>query len=174
MKKRFDLDKIDLQILSILSKDAKTSYAEIGKLLFVSGGTVHVRIRKMMEYGIITGSKLSIDYAVLGYDIIAFIGIYLERSQYYKDAALALENIPEVIESHYTTGGYSIFAKLICQDTEHLRKVLSENIQKIEGIERTETFISLEEGINRPPEIYRTDATIESEKKSKLKRARKT
>lgn len=159
MKKGLELDKIDLQILSILSKDAKTSYAEIGKQLFVSGGTVHVRIKKMSEFGIITGSKLSINYAMLEYDIIAFIGIYLEKSLLYNEAAEQLKEIPEVIESHYTTGGYSIFAKLMCKDTQHLREVLSEKIQKIKGIARTETFISLEEGINRPPEIYRTSST---------------
>jgi len=154
MKKNFDLDNIDLQILSILSKDAKTSYADIGKELFVSGGTVHVRIRKMMEYGIITGSKLSINYGLLGLDIIAFIGIFLEKSQLYTTASAALAKIPEVIEAHYTTGGYSIFAKIICKDTEHLRTILSEEIQKIEGIARTETFISLQESINRPPQIF--------------------
>jgi len=154
MKKNFELDKIDLQILSILSKDAKTPYAEIGEKLFVSGGTVHVRLKKMTEYGIITGSKLNIDYALFGYDIIAFIGIYLERSQLYKEVSKMLEEIPEVIECHYTTGGYSIFAKLICKDTKHLRLVLSEKLQKIDGVSRTETFISLEESINRPPEIF--------------------
>ncbi len=157
MKKGLELDSIDLQILSILSKDAKTSYAEIGKQLFVSGGTVHVRIKKMTEFGIIVGSKLSINYAMLDYDIIAFIGIYLEKSQLYKDIAHLLKEIPEVIESHYTTGGYSIFAKIMCKDTVHLREVLSEKIQKIDGIARTETFISLQEGINRPPEIYETN-----------------
>ena len=156
MKKGLELDSIDLQILSILSKDAKTSCAEIGKQLFVSGGTVHVRIKKMTEYGIIVGSKLSINYAMLDYDIIAFIGIYLEKSQLYKVIAEKLQEIPEVIESHYTTGGYSIFAKIMCKDTVHLREVLSEKIQKIDGISRTETFISLQEGINRPPEIYET------------------
>ncbi len=161
MKKGLELDKIDLQILSILSKDAKTSYAEIGKQLFVSGGTVHVRIKKMSEFGIIIGSKLSINYAMLEYDIIAFIGIYLEKSLLYTEAAEQLKEIPEVIESHYTTGGYSIFAKLMCKDTQHLREVLSEKIQKIKGIARTETFISLEEGINRPPEIYTTSSTPE-------------
>lgn len=154
MKKNFDLDNIDLQILSILSKDAKTSYADIGKELFVSGGTVHVRIRKMMEFGIITGSKLSLNYGLLGLDIIAFIGIFLEKSQLYTTASDALSKIPEVIEAHYTTGGYSIFAKIICKDTEHLRTILSEEIQKIEGIARTETFISLQESINRPPQIF--------------------
>lgn len=155
MKKPIDLDHIDLDILTILSKDAKTSYAEIGKRLFVSGGTVHVRIKKLMDAGIIKGSKLDIDFTKLNFDIIAFLGIYLQQSQLYNSVADELAKIQEVVEAHYTTGGYSIFAKVICADTEHLREVLSEKIQKIKGIERTETFISLQESINRPPSVYR-------------------
>lgn len=154
MKKHLELDQVDLEILTILSKDAKTSYAEIGKQLFVSGGTVHVRIKKLMESGVIKGSKLDIDFTKLDFDIIAFLGIYLQQSQLYNSVADQLKEIPEVVEAHYTTGMYSIFAKVICKDTEHLRQVLSERIQKIQGLERTETFISLQESINRPPSVY--------------------
>lgn len=154
MKKPTELDQVDLEILTILSKDAKTSYAEIGKKLFVSGGTVHVRIKKLMDAGIIKGSKLDIDFTKLNFDIIAFLGIYLQQSQLYNSVSDHLKEIPEVVEAHYTTGMYSIFAKVICKDTEHLRQVLSERIQKIQGIERTETFISLQESINRPASVY--------------------
>lgn len=155
MKNHLNLDNVDLEILSILSNEAKTSYAEIGKQLFVSGGTIHVRIKKLTELGIITGSRITIDYQKLGYDVIAFLGIYLERSQLYENVSNELAQIPEIISSHYTTGQYSIFAKIICTDTDHLRQVLAKKIQKIEGIARTETFISLEEGINRPPAIIK-------------------
>lgn len=153
MKNSSNLDNVDREILSILSNDAKTSYAEIGKKLFVSGGTIHVRIKKLTEMGIIIGSRITIDYQKLGYDVIAFLGIYLERSQLYEQVSADLSEIPEIISSHYTTGEYSIFAKVICQDTNHLRDLLAKKIQKITGIARTVTFISLEEGINRPPTI---------------------
>jgi Lrp/AsnC family transcriptional regulator for asnA, asnC and gidA len=157
MKSEIDLDHIDLQILSIMLEDAKTSYAEIGQQLFVSGGTVHVRLKKLTEAGVIKGSKLKLDYSKLGYDIIAFIGIFLEKSQMYQAVIDDLKNIPEVISAHYTTGNYSIFARIICKDTDHLREVLSHKIQTIAGIQRTETFISLEESINRPPQVYHPD-----------------
>lgn len=153
MKPKYDLDETDLRIISIMLEDAKTSYAEIGQKLFVSGGTVHVRLKKLTELGIITGSKLKVDFTKLGYDITAFIGIFLEKSQYYTQVISDLKNIPEIVSAHYTTGNYSIFARIICQDTNHLREILSNKIQKIEGIQRTETFISLEESINRPPQV---------------------
>ena len=148
-----DLDKLDKNILSILMKDANTPYTEIAKTLNVSGGTVHVRMKKLEDKGIVSGSSLTVDYARLGYDVSAFLGIYLNKSSLYEEVTKELKSIPEIVGAHYTTGIYSIFAKIVCRDTQHLREVLHDKIQKIQGIQRTETFISLEESINRPIDI---------------------
>jgi Lrp/AsnC family transcriptional regulator, regulator for asnA, asnC and gidA len=153
MSKFNELDNVDRQILSILMKDANTPYTDIAKKIHVSGGTVHVRMGKLEEMGIVTGAVLSIDYTKLGYDISAFLGIYLDKSSFYDEVADALKDIPEVVEAHYTTGIYSIFVKLVCRDTAHLKTVLHDKIQKINGIQRTETFITLQESINRPINI---------------------
>ncbi len=153
MNRLTELDEVDRQILSILMKDAKTPYTDIAKQIHVSGGTIHVRMKKLEQLGIVTGASLSIDYTKLGYDISAFLGIYLDKSSLYDEVANELEQIPEVITAHYTTGSYSIFAKIICRDTSHLKEVLHDKIQKINGIQRTETFISLQESINRPVDI---------------------
>ncbi len=153
MPKLPDIDEVDRQILSILMNDAKTPFTDIAKNIHVSGGTVHVRMRKMEQLGIVTGASLTIDYTKLGYDISAFLGIYLDKSSLYDEVADELKKIPEIIEAHYTTGLYSIFAKIICRDTSHLKEVLHDKIQKIGGIQRTETFITLQESINRPIKI---------------------
>ena len=153
MSKLANIDDVDRQILAILMKDAKTPFTDIAKMIHVSGGTVHVRMRKMEDLGIVTGASLSIDYTKLGYDISAFLGIYLDKSSLYDDVAEQLKKIPEVVEAHYTTGLYSIFARIICRDTAHLKNVLHDKIQKISGIQRTETFITLQESINRPIDI---------------------
>ena len=167
---KHNLDHVDLQIIALMLEDAKTSYADIGQQLFVSGGTVHVRLKKLMDMGIITGSSLKVDYSKLGFDIIAFIGIFLEKSQYYNDVITELESIPEIVSAHYTTGNYSIFARIMCRDTDHLREILSTKVQIIEGIQRTETFISLEESINRPPEVYKEEGEKKGDKKKKRKK----
>jgi Lrp/AsnC family transcriptional regulator for asnA, asnC and gidA len=86
---------------------------------------------------------------VLGYDVIAFIGVYLEKSSMYDSVALALKNIPQIVRLNYTTGNYSMFAEIVCKDIQQLRYVLHDELQKIKGIERTETFISLEESFSR-------------------------
>lgn len=149
MQKYSDIDSTDLRILSLLIENAALPYTEIGKRVFVSGGTVHVRMKKLEQMGIVKGSQLVIDPTKLGWDISAFLGIYLDKSSLYEQVATELESIPEVVNIHYTTGIYSIFLKIVCRDTGHLREILHDKIQKVNGIQRTETFISLEERINR-------------------------
>ncbi|WP_201030558.1 Lrp/AsnC ligand binding domain-containing protein, partial [Salmonella enterica] len=85
----------------------------------------------------------------LGYDIIAFIGIYLEKSSMYDIVAKELKKIQQIVRLNYTTGNYSMFIEIVCKDIQEMRFVLHDELQKIKGIERTETFISLEESINR-------------------------
>lgn len=144
-----EIDQLDRQILAKLVEDGKTPYTDIAKQLFVSSGTIHVRMKKLEQLGIVKGSSLTVDYQKLGYDITAFLGIHLDKSSLYDDVVDQLKQIPEIVEANYTTGLYSIFTKIVCKDTNHLRRVLHDKIQKISGIQRTETFISLEQSINR-------------------------
>ncbi len=153
MAVKLNLDKLDLQIISEMMDDAQVSYADLGKKLFVSGGTIHVRIKKLQEHGIVKGTKLNVDLKTLGYDITAFVGIYLEKSSLYDNVAKELQKIPEIIRLNYTTGNYSMFIEVVCKDINQLRFVLHDALQKIKGIERTETFISLEESFNRNVQV---------------------
>jgi Lrp/AsnC family transcriptional regulator for asnA, asnC and gidA len=150
-------DKLDLKIIQQLMLDASISYAELGKKLYVSAGTIHVRIKKLQDAGIIGGMKYHVDLKKLGYDVIAFIGIYLEKSSLYDTVARELKKIPEIVRMNYTTGNYSIFAEIVCRDIAQLRNILHDELQKIKGIERTETFISLEESLNRGARVERDD-----------------
>ena len=147
--KNYEIDNVDLKILNILSENAKLPYTEVAKKVFVSGGTVHVRMKKLEEMGIVQGSTLRINYAKLGFDITCFLGIYLEKSSLYDQVVSQLKKIDEIATIRYTTGDYNIFCKIYCRDTLHLREVLHDKIQKVDGIERTETFISLEESVNK-------------------------
>ena len=149
MAGKLNLDKLDLQIIQIMMADAGISYADLGKQLFVSGGTIHVRIKKLQETGIVKGTKLNVDLKQLGYDITAFVGIFLEKSSLYDQVAEDLKKIPEIIRLNYTTGNYSMFLEVVAKDINQLRYVLHDELQKIKGIERTETFISLDESFNR-------------------------
>ena len=149
MESNYQIDNIDRGILSELMINAKVPYTEIAKKLIVSAGTIHVRMKKMEEAGIVKNSRLHINYELLGFDLTAFLGIYLEKGSTYKDVIQQLNLIPEIVEAHYTTGVYSIFAKIRCKNTKHMRQILNEEIQTIKGIQRTETIISLEQSIDK-------------------------
>lgn len=157
MASKLNLDKLDLQIIEAMMNNAEISYAELGKKLFVSGGTIHVRIKKLQEFNIVKGTRLSVDLRQLGYDITAFVGIFLEKSSMYDNVAEDLKKIPEIIRLNYTTGNYSMFIEIVCKDIAQLRFVLHDELQKIKGIERTETFISLEEGFSRNVPVVPVD-----------------
>ncbi|MDB9484925.1 AsnC family transcriptional regulator, partial [Dolichospermum circinale CS-537/05] len=116
MTGKLNLDKLDLQIIQAMMEDAEISYADLGKKLFVSGGTIHVRIKKLEEQNVVKGKKLSVDLKLLGYDVIAFIGIYLEKSSLYDSVARELRKIPQIVRLNYTTGNYSMFAEIVCKD----------------------------------------------------------
>lgn len=152
MKTAYDLDDLDRKILALLMENAKRPYTELGAKLFVSGGTIHVRMNKLIAAGVVQGQTLVVDHTKLGYDVSAFLGIYLKGSGLYNQAATYLRGIQEIVSAHYTTGVYSIFARVVCRDTDHLRDVL-QRIQAFEGIQRTETFISLEQTFERPVQV---------------------
>lgn len=149
MSSQLNLDKLDQQIIHHMINDANISYAELGKKFFVSAGTIHVRIKKLQDAGVIKGTKFNVDCKKLGYDVIAFIGIYLKESSMYDAVAKELQKMPEIVRLNYTTGNYSMFAEIVCKDISELKSVLHDQLQKIKGIERTETFISLEESFSR-------------------------
>jgi Lrp/AsnC family transcriptional regulator for asnA, asnC and gidA len=149
MAGKINIDKLDLNIIQEMLENADTPYAELGKKLFVSGGTIHVRIKKLEELGIVKGKRLKVNLKKLGYDITAFVGIFLEKSSLYDVVAKELEKIPEIVRLNYTTGNYSMYIEIVCKDIDQLRNVLHDGLQKIKGIERTETLISLAESFNR-------------------------
>ncbi len=157
MTAKLNFDKLDLQIIEAMMQNAEISYADLGKKLFVSGGTIHVRIKKMQELQIVKGTRLNVDLKSLGYDITAFVGIYLEKSSLYDNVAEDLKKIPEIVRLNYITGNYSMFIEIVCKDILQLRSILHDKLQKIKGIDRTETFISLEEGFNRNVPVAFTD-----------------
>jgi Lrp/AsnC family transcriptional regulator, regulator for asnA, asnC and gidA len=144
-----ELDELDYEILDILIKDSRTPFLEVARHCNVSGGTIHVRMKKMEDMGIIKGTKLIIDNSKLGYDVCCFMGIYLDKASSFTYVLEQMKGIKEIVELHYTTGEYSIFVKVICKSIVTLQDLLMNKIQLIEGISRTETFLSLSQPIDR-------------------------
>lgn len=144
-----EIDGIDKEILRDLMEDARKPILQIANKIGISGAAIHQRLRKLEQSGVISGSKFTVSNKVLGYSTMAFVGIYLEKASSNSEAVKELKKIPEVLECHYTTGNWSILIKIICRDNEHLMQLLNNRIQPIPGVSRTETFISLDQQIER-------------------------
>ena len=144
---KFKLDEIDYKVLDLLIDNSRIPYTDIAKKLLISAGTVHVRIKKMEDAGIISGSSLKLDYKKLGYTFIAYIGIFLEKTHLTNEVLEKLNSIPFVTVAHITTGRFNIYCKIRSRNTNHAKEIIF-MIDDIDGVSRTETMISLEESIN--------------------------
>ena len=134
-------------------QDARTPIQVIASVAGISGAAVHQRLKKLENAKVISGSQIILNPKILGFKTVAFIGVYLDKAIRNPEAVKQLKNIPEVIECHYTTGNWSIFIKILSKDNEHLMHVLNTQIQSITGVSRTETFISLQQQIDRQIKI---------------------
>ncbi|MDR0805327.1 MAG: transcriptional regulator AsnC [Enterobacteriaceae bacterium] len=149
MAENYQIDNLDRDILNQLMKNARVPYAELAKNFNVSPGTIHVRVEKMKQSGIIIGTQVEISPKQLGYDVCCFIGIILKSAKDYPSALTKLENLEEVVEAYYTTGHYNIFIKVMTRSIDGLQEVLINKIQTIDEIQSTETLISLQNPIMR-------------------------
>ena len=143
------IDSLDKKIIKLITKNARIPYLEVARECNVSGAAIHQRIQKLTNLGVISGSKFIIEPKKIGYKTCAYMGIFLDKASLYNSVMAELKKIPEVTQCHFTTGNYSVFIKIYARDNEHLKSILSDKIQLISGIARTETFISLEVGFNR-------------------------
>lgn len=143
-------DSIDIQILNCLLSNSRVTTTSIADRVGISNVATKQRMSKMEKAGIIKGYTTVLDYSAIGYRTVAYLGIFLEKAKDYHGVIAQLEEVPQIIEAHFTTGNYSIFAKVVAKDNEDLMDILSTSVQSIDGIARTETFISLQEGVNKP------------------------
>ena len=150
------IDDIDKKILDILIDNTRTPFTEIAKRLLVSAGTVYVRIKKLEDSGIIKGSSLNLDYNLLGYSFVAYIGILADRSGQTYEILDSLKKIPNVTVAHLMTGKFNIICKIRAKSTLHAKDIIME-MERIDGILRLESMISLEKSINdkkKVDEVY--------------------
>jgi Lrp/AsnC family transcriptional regulator for asnA, asnC and gidA len=148
-----EIDDLDAKILEYLQVDSRRPFLEIARNLKVSGGTVHARVNRMRELGVIQGSKVVIDYEKLGFSVTAFVGIKLAKAKGFKQIQEQMLLIPEIVEVHYTTGAYSLLTKIVVASMRDLYRVLSDKLQAIEDIQSTETFVVLDTPLMRDPSL---------------------
>ncbi len=138
------IDELDEKILKLITKNARIPFLEVARECGVSGAAIHQRVQRLQNIGIVSGSEFIVNPEKLGYNTCAYMGIYLDKAKYHTHVADELRKIPEIVECHYTTGQYAIFIKIQTKNNKHLKQIIDHGLQEIEGIARTETFISLE------------------------------
>ncbi len=138
------IDELDEKILRLITKNARIPFLEVARECGVSGAAIHQRVQRLLNLGVVSGSEFIVNPSKLGYNTCAYMGIFLEKANYHLKVVEELKKIPEIVECHYTTGQYAIFIKIQTKTNKHLKKIIDEDLQAIDGIARTETFISLE------------------------------
>lgn len=143
------IDELDRKILQVITLNARTPFKEVAEQVGVSRAAVHQRVQKMFDNGVITGSCYIVNPKMLGYNLCVYVGITLEKGSMYKSVSAELQKIPEVVESQFTLGVYSMLIKLYARDDQHLLTLLNNKIQEIPGVANTETLTALDQPINR-------------------------
>jgi Lrp/AsnC family transcriptional regulator for asnA, asnC and gidA len=149
MNHHLNIDELDQKILKLITKNARIPFLEVARECGVSGAAIHQRVQRLLNMGIVTGSEFVVSPEKLGYNTCAYMGIHLEKASFHKQVVEQLKTIPEIIECHYTTGSYAIFVKIMTKTNKHLKQIIDDEFQIIEGIARTETFMSLEQEFER-------------------------
>jgi len=144
-----DIDELDEKILKLITRNARIPFLEVARECGVSGAAIHQRVQRLLNVGVISGSEFVVNPQKLGYNTCAYMGIYLDKTKFHTQVVDALRNIPEVVECHYVTGTYAIFVKIQTKTNKHLKYLIDEELKNVEGIARTETFISLEMDFKR-------------------------
>lgn len=149
METNLQIDSLDKKILTLITKNARIPFLEVARECKVSGAAIHQRIQRLLNIGVIKGSEFIINPAKIGYHTCAFMGIFLKKASLFDKVSQMLEQIPQIVECHYTTGQYAVFIKIYAQSNEHLKRILHDKLQAIPGISSTETIISLDEVFKR-------------------------
>lgn len=154
MKHNYEIDDIDKTILMFLIENTRMPFTEIAKKMNVSAGTIHVRVKKLEDAGIIKGTTLITDYDKMGYQFVAYLGLLLTKTNKIQSVLDELYKIPNVTVAHIVAGKYNIFCKIRARDTNHAKELIF-MIDQIEDVLRTESMISLEESFNDKNRLMR-------------------
>ena len=155
-----NLDALDKKILRLIADDTRMPFLEVARACNVSGAAIHQRIQKLTNLGVLKGSQFIIDPEKIGYETCAYIGLFLKDPGQFDFVLEELKKIPEVVECHYTTGGFDMFIKIYALNNHHLLNIIHDKLQPL-GLSRSETIISFNAAIDRQLPIIDPDSIEE-------------
>ena len=149
---KYTLDALDKKILRMIADNARIPFLEVARECNVSGAAIHQRIQKLTRIGVIKGTQFIFDPEKMGYETCAYIGLFLKDPSSFDDVVSKLEKIPQVVECHYTTGGYDLFIRIYAKNNHDLLTIIHDKLQPL-GLARSETIISFKEAVKRPAQV---------------------
>jgi DNA-binding Lrp family transcriptional regulator len=143
----YDLDQIDQTLLRYIQADARLSNAELARRLDLSPTGLQKRLRKLEDAGVITHYVTLVDRESLGFDMLCFIQVTLQRHELdaihkFKSSIRAM---PEVLECYHLTGEYDYLLKVVLQNRKHLEEFLMERLTPLPSMDKIRTSLVLNE-----------------------------
>ncbi|WP_435063916.1 Lrp/AsnC family transcriptional regulator [Halobaculum sp. EA56] len=137
-----ELDETDRAILRILQEDARTPFSEVARQIDMSSATVHDRVSRMEEAGVLKGYRAEVDPKAVGYGVSAFVGLRVQQG-HEEDALKTLREVEGVREVHLTTGEYDVMLRVYAESTDALRELMFGQIATMDGFDRSQTMVIL-------------------------------
>ncbi len=139
------LDRIDLELLTALSEDPRTTVVALAERLRLSRNTIQARMARLEQTGVFQSYERAYSTEVLGFPLQAFINIGVRQTELPRIIS-ELARVPEIVQAHGLSGSVDLLARVACRDARHLFDT-DARILSIEGVERTETSLAMGEVI---------------------------
>ncbi len=140
---KVELDDLDLALLRALATDARQSQRALARKIEMSPPAVADRLSRLERVGAIKGYRVDVDWAALGYPVVVYLAVTAGPGMDLSEIIKAIQALPEAQDMSVVTGGLDLLVRLRVRDHEHLRELLLTEIFQINGVQRTETFLSL-------------------------------
>jgi Lrp/AsnC family transcriptional regulator for asnA, asnC and gidA len=138
-----ELDDTDREILRILQSEARTPFSEIARRIDMSSATVHDRVTRLEEEGVIRGYHADVAPKTVGYGVSAMVGLRVQQGR--EEGALErLRDIDGVREIHLTTGEWDVMMRVYAENTEALRDLMFDEVAEMDGFDRSQTMVILD------------------------------
>jgi len=138
-----EVDDLDLALLSLLASDARQSQRGLARKIEMSPSAVADRVARLEQSGVIRGYRVDVDWAALGYPVVAYVAVTVSPGTDLSEVITAIRALPEAADVSVVTGAHDLLVRLRLRDHAHLRELLLTGIFQVNGVQRTETFVSL-------------------------------
>jgi len=159
IKMTSEIDELDARIIALMAEEPRIGLLEVSRRLNVARGTVQARLGKLTERGVVTGFGPQLDPARMGYGVLAFVFLEIAQGRL-EEAVSVLEDVPEVIEAHGTSGPLDLLCRVVARDNEHLQDVLNRVLSNA-AVRRSTSHIALSRQI-----AYRTGPLVQAAARS--------